>query len=449
MSTKTDQRAKKILQVLLRHGNISVDELADFLSASAASVRRDLTRLEQRGLVHRTHGGAQLAGQIEYEPFRFDSSFQEREGRFAEEKRRIAMAAAELIREHETVGFTAGTTTTQVARCIRHRTGIHVITNAVNIGMELSNQAALSVTLTGGTMRWAGAFSLTGPAAMETLSGVFLDKAFIGACGVDVLRFLDEADPRGFGLSTLAYNFIGGLKAHARAYIGVTASTVNSYKRLKESAMTQSGATWSPVYVTYGYNNRTQMLRVPGPGRVEDRTIDGGCNPYLAATVILAAGLDGVERSLEAGEPNATGALTAGALFRIARRCHTYHAPNPMAAISIAIRIPVTNGPRLFSSIGSRIEGLRTEVFRVTAFRNDDPALAGASPVANVYSASSASSSSPRWCATDLTNPRLNTPPGNWLHCSFSIASRKRVPIRVADAISSSEIPRISRSRFR
>src|SRR5438552_12512989 len=116
--------------------------------------------------------------------------------------------------------------------------------------------------------------------------------------------FLDEDDPRGLGLSDLAYNFIGGLKRHAAAYIAVTGSTVNSYKRLKESAWTQSGATWSPVFVSYGYNNRTQMLRIPGPGRVEDRTIDGGCNPYLAATVILAAGLDGIERELDAGEPN-------------------------------------------------------------------------------------------------------------------------------------------------
>jgi DeoR family transcriptional regulator of aga operon len=195
MSIKTDQRAKSILQVLLRHGNIAVDELAAELGASAASVRRDLTRLEQRGLVHRTHGGAKLAGQTQYEPFRFDSSFQEREGRFAEEKRRIGFAAAELIREHETVGFTAGTTTTQVARCIRHRSNIHVITNAVNIGMELNTQVALNVTLTGGTMRWAGAFSLTGPTAMETLSGVFLDKAFIGACGVDVLSGATIIEP--------------------------------------------------------------------------------------------------------------------------------------------------------------------------------------------------------------------------------------------------------------
>ena len=75
MSTKTDQRAKNILQVLLRHGNMSVDKLALLLFASAASVRRDLTRLEKRGLVHRTHDGAKLAGQMEYEPFRLNSTF--------------------------------------------------------------------------------------------------------------------------------------------------------------------------------------------------------------------------------------------------------------------------------------------------------------------------------------------------------------------------------------
>jgi glutamine synthetase len=115
--------------------------------------------------------------------------------------------------------------------------------------------------------------------------------------------FLDEDDPRGLGLSELAYRFIGGLKKHARAYSAVTAPTVNSYKRLKLGSTT-SGATWSPVWISYGYNNRTQMLRIPGPGRVEDRTIDGSANPYLAATAILAAGLDGIENNLDAGEPN-------------------------------------------------------------------------------------------------------------------------------------------------
>ena len=115
--------------------------------------------------------------------------------------------------------------------------------------------------------------------------------------------FLDEDDPRGLGLSETAYRFIGGLKEHARAYSAVTAPTVNSYKRLKLGSTT-SGATWSPVWISYGYNNRTQMLRIPGPGRIEDRTIDGACNPYLAATAVLAAGLEGIERGIDPGEPN-------------------------------------------------------------------------------------------------------------------------------------------------
>jgi glutamine synthetase len=131
--------------------------------------------------------------------------------------------------------------------------------------------------------------------------------------------FLDENDPRGQGLSELAYHFIGGLKRHAKAYIALTAPTVNSYKRLKLGGTTASGATWSPVYVSYGYNNRTQMLRIPAPGRVEDRTIDGACNPYLAAAAVLAAGLDGIDNRLDPGEPN-SGNMYAASEEELARR---------------------------------------------------------------------------------------------------------------------------------
>jgi glutamine synthetase len=126
----------------------------------------------------------------------------------------------------------------------------------------------------------------------------------------DTNLFLDENDSRhGLGLSETAYQFIGGLKKHARAYSAITAPTVNSYKRLKLGSTT-SGATWSPVWISYGYNNRTQMLRIPAPGRIEDRTIDGSCNPYLAAAAILAAGMDGIENDLDAGEPNSENLYT-------------------------------------------------------------------------------------------------------------------------------------------
>ena len=116
--------------------------------------------------------------------------------------------------------------------------------------------------------------------------------------------FADDDDPNGLGLSKLGYQFTAGLKRHAKGYIAITAPTVNSYKRLTTTAgRPMSGATWSPIFITHGANNRTQMLRIPG-GHVEDRTVDGSCNPYLAAAAILAAGLDGIENDLDPGPAN-------------------------------------------------------------------------------------------------------------------------------------------------
>jgi glutamine synthetase len=113
--------------------------------------------------------------------------------------------------------------------------------------------------------------------------------------------FLEPQDTN--GLSQLAYWFIGGLLAHAKALAAVTNPLVNSYKRLIRGAP-RSGATWAPVYMTYGGNNRTQMLRIPALGRVENRIVDGAANPYLACTAVLAAGLDGIERHLDPGQRN-------------------------------------------------------------------------------------------------------------------------------------------------
>jgi DeoR family transcriptional regulator of aga operon len=190
MSAKTDKRAKDILRLLLRNGKASVDDLIANLSTSQASVRRDLARLEKQGLVHRTHGGVMLAGAPVYEPFRFDASFHVREDRFTAEKQRIARAAAAQVEDNETIGLGAGTTTTLLARQLIHRKSLHIITNAVNIGMELSSDSRLQTTLTGGNLRWAGAYSLVGPTAIESLATVVMDRLFLGATGVDPERGL-------------------------------------------------------------------------------------------------------------------------------------------------------------------------------------------------------------------------------------------------------------------
>jgi DeoR family transcriptional regulator of aga operon len=188
MSDSINRRSELIIKFLLRTGTASIDEILAVAGSSAPSIRRDLLRLENRGLIRRTHGGATLVEPLLYEPFRYDSSFLAREQRFAEEKRRIGLAAAELVQANETVGLTAGTTTTHIGRSLRHRDKIRVITNAINIGMELCNQPGIRTYLTGGVVPWAYTFSLTGNAALNFLDDVYMDKVFLAVTGLDAER---------------------------------------------------------------------------------------------------------------------------------------------------------------------------------------------------------------------------------------------------------------------
>ncbi len=130
----------------------------------------------------------------------------------------------------------------------------------------------------------------------------------------------DSRDPRGCGLSKVAYQFLGGIKRHAKAIVATTCPTVNSYKRLVKSG-SMTGYTWAPVFISYGGNNRTHMLRVPklrpevegaanpdkgvhlSSARWECRAVDTAMNPYLAAAMMLGAGLNGIEQDLDPGEP--------------------------------------------------------------------------------------------------------------------------------------------------
>ena len=103
-----------------------------------------------------------------------------------------------------------------------------------------------------------------------------------------------------FGLSAQGRHFLGGIMKHASALAAVTNPTVNSYKRIN-APRTISGATWAPNTVTWTGNNRTHMVRVPGPGRFELRLPDGAVNPYLLQAIILAAGLDGIRSKADPG----------------------------------------------------------------------------------------------------------------------------------------------------
>jgi glutamine synthetase len=107
-------------------------------------------------------------------------------------------------------------------------------------------------------------------------------------------------DSMELGLSSKGRHFLGGIMKHASALAAITNPTVNSYKRIN-APRTMSGATWAPNTVTWTGNNRTHMVRVPGPGRFELRLADGAANPYLLQAVIIAAGLDGVRNEADPG----------------------------------------------------------------------------------------------------------------------------------------------------
>ena len=113
-------------------------------------------------------------------------------------------------------------------------------------------------------------------------------------------KFLDKSDK--FGLSKMAYNFLGGVIKNASSLSAFFNPTINSYRRIN-APPTKSGASWSPSSISYTGNNRTHMIRIPDPGRFELRLMDGSANPYLLQASVLAAGLYGLKNKIDPGEP--------------------------------------------------------------------------------------------------------------------------------------------------
>lgn len=154
-------------------------------------------------------------------------------------------------------------------------------------------------------------FMVRSVAEKHGLRATFMPKPFPGLTGNGCHTHISAWDPDGrenrfadggdeLGLSPLARNFLGGIMRHAGAMVALTNPAVNSYKRINAPA-TLSGATWAPNTVTWSGNNRTHMVRVPGPGRFELRLGDGAANPYLLQAAVVAAGLDGLETGADPG----------------------------------------------------------------------------------------------------------------------------------------------------
>lgn len=194
-----EERRRHIVEQVEKQGRVTVEELAERFGISTVTIRGDLEALARAGAVTRSHGGALPASTSA-----MDTPLPIKETRRLPEKRRIGEAAAKLINDGETVILDSGSTTVEIARHIRQRKwrSLTVVTNALNIALELSGMTTVRVMMLGGLLR-PTSYSLAGPDAEQTLSKLSADRLFLGVDGLDPEVGVTTPDPQEAALNAL------------------------------------------------------------------------------------------------------------------------------------------------------------------------------------------------------------------------------------------------------
>ena len=175
----SEERRMQIVQLARRHGRVLVSELSRRFNTSTVTIRNDLNDLHRRGLIVRSRGGA-----VHNESSTFESSLSERLRTNAAEKRRIGLAAAAMVNDGETIILDSGTTTQEIARNLKGKKGLQVITNGVNVAMELLGVQGIQLIIVGGILR-ADSVSVVGSFAENMLNQLSADRLFLGAASCD------------------------------------------------------------------------------------------------------------------------------------------------------------------------------------------------------------------------------------------------------------------------
>jgi len=185
----TVERRDKIIQILYDQGKVRVDELSEKFSVTSVTIRNDLDFLENKGILHRTHGGALMRKNV-YE----DHTIEEKQKIRSAEKQRIGKRAVEMINDGDSILLDSGTTTLEIARRIHDKENLTIMTNAIPIAVDLTNKKNVNVMLTGGTLR-NESYSLVGPDAEEVIRNYYFDKLFLGVDGIDIELGLTTPNP--------------------------------------------------------------------------------------------------------------------------------------------------------------------------------------------------------------------------------------------------------------
>lgn len=183
-----EERRRRILESLRLDGKVSVEELTALFAVSAPTIRTDLARLEEQGLLQRTHGGAIPPSGTLFEP-----AYAQRQVMRHPQKQAIACAAAEIVDDGATILLDAGTTTYELALVLRDRTALTVVTNSIPIALVLMENRSIEVMLVGGRVQ-PRRLAVLGPLAVRFLSAFHVDRAFLSFNGVDVEAGLTVVD---------------------------------------------------------------------------------------------------------------------------------------------------------------------------------------------------------------------------------------------------------------
>ena len=176
------ERIKKIKEVLLEYKHVDINTLCSLLSVSIATVRRDLDKLEEEGFLKKAHGGA-----IINEVNEFEVLLNGLEDPFSDEKKQIGIIAAEMIEDNDIIFLGGGNTCHQIARSIKDKRNLTIITNNLNIAIELAHCKNINVMMPGGDLEVADYnLTLVGEATLEYLDKIYFNKTFFTVSGVSL-----------------------------------------------------------------------------------------------------------------------------------------------------------------------------------------------------------------------------------------------------------------------
>ncbi|MGY3039224.1 DeoR family transcriptional regulator of aga operon [Rhodanobacter sp. TND4EL1] len=194
-----EERRRLIVELVEQQGRATVEELATRFGTSTVTIRADLDALARQSAIARSHGGA-----LPVAPAANDTPLNIKETRWHAQKLRIGQAAAKMIRDGETIILDSGSTTVEIARQIRHMKfeSLTVITNALNIALELSGLPQIRVMMLGGLLRQTS-YSLVGPDAEQALAKLSADRLFLGVDGLDPEVGVTTPDPLEAALNAL------------------------------------------------------------------------------------------------------------------------------------------------------------------------------------------------------------------------------------------------------